>query len=126
MCCLDCHFSAQCHFTVKNHRLLIAGFPCIHIVSDRHNATEQLFCGIGRKHMARFTANSVEIQHLKDTEQELATVASQNDWRVKGFFCNGQKGVWFFLRTKKGRKKGRVGLWCYRGGVKKVWVPAKV
>src|SRR5438132_13044488 len=60
----------QFHITIKNHRPEMAGFACRGAGWGCRNSTEQLFCGIGRKHMARFTANSVEIQHLKDTEQE--------------------------------------------------------
>ena len=31
-----------CHITIKNHRPVIAGFPCIDVGSSRHNAPEQL------------------------------------------------------------------------------------
>jgi len=67
--------------------------------------------------MARFTANSVEIQHLKDTEQEIATVASQNGWRVKVVLVNGEMVVGSLSGTNNGNNAGRDGLWMYCGDV---------
>jgi hypothetical protein len=47
-------FPPQFNITIKNHRLLTAGFPCICAGCGRHNSTEQLFGSPLRKGHSRF------------------------------------------------------------------------
>jgi len=67
--------------------------------------------------MARFVADSTGIQHLKDTDQQLIAVASQNGWRVKVILINGQAVVGCLSGSSNGSNAGRGGLWMYCGDV---------
>lgn len=67
--------------------------------------------------MARFTMDPAEIQHLKDTDQQLVTVASQNGWRVRLALVNGQVIMGSLSGTSNGNNAGRHGLWACYGDV---------
>ena len=67
--------------------------------------------------MARFTSDSAEIQHLKDIDQQLVTVASQNGGRVQITLVNGQVIVGDLSGTSIGNNAGRRGRWAYYGDV---------
>ncbi|MDH3599128.1 MAG: hypothetical protein OEU26_05750 [Candidatus Tectomicrobia bacterium] len=67
--------------------------------------------------MSRLTSGPQEIEYLKNTQQRLRDVASQNQWRVKIITHNGVEIEGHFCETSDGSRVDGSGNFSYHGSV---------